>query len=341
MAGLELIKMSEVDKEDVNWLWYPYIPYGKITIIHGNPGDGKTNIALKIAAACTKGEALPGDVPKDPINVIYQTAEDGLGDTIRPRLEEADADLDRIITINEEKKSLTLKDERIEEALQKTNAKLLILDPIQAYVGGDLDMNRANEVREILKPICKIAQSYGCAVVLIGHLNKAQGMNSVYRGMGSVDFAATVRSILIVGRYKEDPNVRILVHDKASLAPEGASVAFKMDESEGFKWLDGYENVTSDEILSSTRTAKDKPTTKLAQAVEFLEKTFSEIDSMPANEIIELGKLEGFSERTLKEAKKYVKGLESYKREAYWAWGIKKETNGEEGSKHAEDCQKE
>ena len=104
MAGLELIKMSEVEKEDVNWLWYPYIPYGKITIIHGNPGDGKTNIALKIASACSKGEALPGDVPKDPINIIYQTAEDGLGDTIRPRLEDSDADLDRIMTIDEEKK---------------------------------------------------------------------------------------------------------------------------------------------------------------------------------------------------------------------------------------------
>lgn len=341
MSALELIKISDVESEDVDWLWYPYIPFGKITIIHGNPGDGKTNVALKIAATCSRGEALPGDVLKEPISIIYQTAEDGLGDTIRPRLEDADADLDRILTISEEKKSLTLKDERIEEAIKTTGARLLIIDPLQAYVGEDLDMNRANEVREVLKPLCRIAQTYKCAVILIGHLNKAQGINSVYRGMGSMDFAAAVRSILLVGRYKEDPNVRIMVHDKASLAPEGTSVAFQIDESAGFRWVEGYENVTSDEILSSTRTAKDKPTTKLSQAVEFLKKTFSEIDNMPANEIIELGKLEGFGERTLKEAKKYVEGLESFKKEAYWAWGIRKNTNGKEGSMHADVSQKQ
>ena len=141
---LQIRKLSEVELQKVNWLWYPYIPYGKITIIQGDPGEGKTTLALRLAAACSTGQALPGMKIIEPFNVIYQTAEDGLGDTIKPRLMEAGADQDRVLNIAEDTNSLTLLDERIEAAIVQTGAKLMILDPIQGYLGGKVDMNRAN-----------------------------------------------------------------------------------------------------------------------------------------------------------------------------------------------------
>lgn len=151
---LKLIQMSDIETEEVSWLWYPFIPYGKLTIVQGDPGDGKTTLVLNIAARLSKGDSMDDGMRCDePINIIYQTAEDGLADTVKPRLENAGADCSRIMVIDESDKSLSMADERLEEALQKTNAKLLILDPIQAYLGGGMDMNRANEARDMTKKI--------------------------------------------------------------------------------------------------------------------------------------------------------------------------------------------
>ena len=149
---LKLIQMSEIEAEEVSWLWYPFIPYGKLTIIQGDPGDGKTTVVLNLAAKLTKCETLDeGMNCSETVNVIYQTAEDGLADTVKPRLESAGADCTRIMVIDESDKSLSMAYERIEESLKTTNAKLLILDPIQAYLGGGMDMNRANEARDMTK----------------------------------------------------------------------------------------------------------------------------------------------------------------------------------------------
>ena len=143
--------MSNVDVEDVHWIWYPYIPYGKVTIIQGDPGEGKTTFILALIALLTNGEPLPEEeVGADPINVIYQTAEDGLGDTIKPRLLSAGADCERVLVIDENETELTLSDERLEQAITATGAKLIVLDPMQAYLGEDVDMHRANEIRPIM-----------------------------------------------------------------------------------------------------------------------------------------------------------------------------------------------
>ena len=143
---------TDITESSVKWLWYPYIPLGKITIMQGNSGIGKTMLALNIAAALSKGESLPGDThPRKPINIIYNTAEDGLGDTIKPRLRLAGADLARINTINERVNTLSMTDERLETSVSEIGARLLILDPIQAYLGAKIDMNKANEVRPITK----------------------------------------------------------------------------------------------------------------------------------------------------------------------------------------------
>lgn len=170
--SVPMIRMSDVQQTAVHWLWYPYIPFGKLTILQGNPGEGKTYFTMYLAAACTNRQQLPNGELLEPFNVIYQTAEDGLGDTVKPRLIEAGADLDRVLVIDDRESMLTLTDKRIERAIRENQAKLLIIDPIQAFLGAQVDMNRANEVRPIFRALGEIAEAHDCAILMIGHFGE-------------------------------------------------------------------------------------------------------------------------------------------------------------------------
>ena len=263
---VKIIRMSDVELTPVEWLWKPYLPFGKLSVLQGNPGEGKTYFAMHLAAACTNGKLLPNMERMEPFNVIYQTAEDGLGDTVKPRLIEAGADLDRVLVIDDSDVQLTLSDERIEKAIVENNARLVIIDPIQAYLGADVDMNRANEVRPIFMRLGQVAQRTGCAILLIGHLNKAAGMQSLQRGLGSIDIAAAVRSVMFIGKLKHDPTMRILTHEKSSLAPPGASLAFSLGDEGGFRWVGEYD-ITADEMLSGIEPQRE---TKTQQAKDLI-----------------------------------------------------------------------
>ena len=264
--SVKIIRMSDVELTPVDWLWKPYLPFGKLSVLQGNPGEGKTYFAMHLAAACTNGKLLPNMERLEPFNVIYQTAEDGLGDTVKPRLIEAGADLDRVLVIDDSDVQLTLSDERIEKAIIENNAKLVIIDPIQAYLGADVDMNRANEVRPIFMRLGQVAQRTGCAILLVGHLNKAAGMQSLQRGLGSIDIAAAVRSVMFIGKLKHDPTMRILTHEKSSLAPPGASLAFSLGDESGFHWVGEYD-ITADEMLSGIEPQRE---TKTQQAKDLI-----------------------------------------------------------------------
>ena len=263
---VKIIRMSDVELTPVDWLWKPYLPFGKLSVLQGNPGEGKTYFAMHLAAACTNGKLLPNMERMEPFNVIYQTAEDGLGDTVKPRLIEAGADLDRVLVIDDSEVQLTLSDERIEKAIIENNARLVIIDPIQAYLGADVDMNRANEVRPIFMRLGQVAQRTGCAILLIGHLNKAAGMQSLQRGLGSIDIAAAVRSVMFIGKLKHDPTMRILTHEKSSLAPPGVSLAFSLGDEGGFRWVGEYD-ITADEMLSGIEPQRE---TKTQQAKDLI-----------------------------------------------------------------------
>lgn len=314
---LHLIRMSDVETQEVQWLWYPYIPCGKLTIIQGNPGEGKTTLALWIAAMCSQGHALPGMEPGSPINILYQTAEDGLNDTIKPRLASTGADLNHILCIDETERSLSLLDERIRQAVKATNAKLMILDPLQGYLGRNVDMNRANEIRDVLKRLTVMAEQTGCAVVLIGHLNKAVGSNSAYRGLGSMDFRAAARSVLLVGRMKKDPHIRVIVHDKSSLALEGRSIAFSLADSTP-RWVEGYNKITSDDLLNG-----GPMDTKATVAEQMILDILSDGKAVSSDEMYHLAEQAGISDRTLRTAKKNLKGLvKSVRIGKGWGWKI-------------------
>jgi len=317
---LKLIQMSEVEAEEVSWLWYPFIPYGKLTIIQGDPGDGKTTLVLNLAARLSKGLALDEqETETEPIAVIYQTAEDGLADTVKPRLEEAGADCSRISVIDESDKSLSMADERIEEALIATKAKLLILDPIQAYLGGGIDMNRANEARDMTKRLGALAEKYKCAIVLIGHMNKASGNKAAYRGMGSIDFYAVARSVLLVGRIEGEPNLRAMVQIKNNLAAFGHSKAFELSES-GFRWIGDYE-ITAEEVLGGIAPKVNKQD----RATDLLKDLMKDRKMIPSNDIFEMVREENISKRTLESAKQSL-GIKAKKINDTWYWILKEDT---------------
>ncbi len=296
-----VIRMSEVVSTNVEWLWKPYIPFGKVSILQGNPGEGKTYFAMQLAAACTGRKPLPGMDEIEPFNMIYQTAEDGLGDTIRPRLEEAGADLERILVIDDGDKPLTLTDERLEKAIRENNARLVIIDPIQAFLGADVDMNRANEVRPVFRKLGDIAQDNRAAILLIGHLNKANGMSSLQRGLGSTDIIAAVRSALFIGKLKDDPTTRVLTHEKSSLAPAGDSIAFTLGDGDGFSWIGAVE-ITADQLLSGAKEAPPKAT-KVEQGVKLLEEMLRDGAKASNKDILARAKSLGISRRTLNDSK--------------------------------------
>ena len=289
---LKMIKMSEVQSQEIEWLWYPFIPYGKLTIVQGDPGDGKTTLILNIAAKLSKGEGMDNDMKlMESMNIIYQTAEDGLADTVKPRLEKAGADCERILIIDESDKSLSMADDRLEEAIIQTGARMLILDPIQAYLGGGIDMNRANEARDMTKRLGALAEKYKCAIILIGHMNKASGNKAAYRGMGSIDFFAVARSVLLVGRVEGEPNIRAVVQIKNNLAQFGHPKAFEPKAN------------------------------KLEQAKQLLQELAETSNAVQSNEIFDMADKQGISKRTLENAKKEL-GVRAKKINNSWYWEL-------------------
>lgn len=314
MSNLKLINMRDVEVEPICWLWYPFIPYGKVTIIQGDPGEGKTTLVLQIIARLTKGESIINENANPPINVIYQTAEDGLSDTIKPRLLAANADCSKVLVIDDKDTPLTMRDIRLEKAIAETSAKLVVLDPIQGFLGADVDMHRANEIRPIMKHIAELAEKYKCAVILIGHMNKCSVGKSAYRGLGSIDFQAAARSVLIVGRIKDEPETRVVCQTKSSLAPEAKAVAFRLSEENGFEWIGEYD-VTADDLLSGTAKGSKKQAT-----MDFLEKLIAD-GQMAQTEIMELAEKKGITEKTLRNAKEAL-NVKSKRLNNQWYWSL-------------------
>lgn len=304
---------TDIEAKAVKWLWYPYIPLGKITIMQGNSGIGKTMLALNIAAALSKGEPLPDDTaPREPINIIYNTAEDGLGDTIKPRLLAAGADCTRINTINERVNPVTMTDGRLEESIDEVGAKLLILDPIQAYLGAKIDMNKANEIRPIFAQLGRVAEDNECAIVLIGHQGKNQTYSELQSLLGSTDQVAAARSVLTVTKHPNDKTLSLINHTKSSLSARGKSLSFCIDKNGKIVWGDFIDGLADTE----------EKATKRDFAKDFLLETLTN-GSKSANEIVSAACEKQISNKTLQRSKKEL-GIISYSEGGMWFWKLPK-----------------
>lgn len=330
-----VVRLADVEPEEVRWLWYPYIPLGKITILEGDPGAGKTWLALRLAAAVSNGDPLPGldGVPRErrePANVLYLSAEDGLGDTLRPRLDAAGADPARVFALTgwqgkddkgrERAGGVTLQDlDIIEGAIAQYRPALVVVDPIQAYMGAGVDIHRANEVRAVLAGLAELAERYGCAAVLVRHLAKGTTDRAIYRGLGSIDFAAAARSILLVAADPDDEGGRrrVIAHVKSSLAERGPSLAFSIREG-SFYW-EGTADVDAEALLAPRLASDGEP--KLPRAIEWLLEVLAE-GPVPSREIEKRAEVEiGASKRTLWRAAREV-GVRTRKDGRTWVWEL-------------------
>ena len=308
---------SSITSQEMEWLWYPYIPYGRITVIQGDPGEGKTTFVLQVAARLSTGQPLPEcETASQPHNVIYQSTEDGIADTVKPRLIAAGADCERIAFIDDTSYPLTLDDERLEHAISECNARLLVLDPLQAFIGTDSDMHRANGMRPLMQKLAGVAERTRCAVIIIGHMNKATGSKGLYRSLGSIDITAAARSVLLIGRIKDEPLIRIMTQLKNNLAPEGRSVAFEMVSSGGIRWI-GYYDISADDLLSGGNRTDDS---KLEQARALLREALVN-KPLPCAEGYALCKRNGISKRTTETAKQ-LENIKSVKMPDGWYWKL-------------------
>jgi Bifunctional DNA primase/polymerase, N-terminal/AAA domain/Primase C terminal 1 (PriCT-1) len=318
------VRVSDVQREEVSWLWHHRIPRGKLTIIEGDPGEGKSFLSQAIATAITRGFGLPGDEEqREPETVLIMSAEDGLADTIRPRLEDMGADIGRVVALrglmDEEGKErcLTLADlDVIEKAIVEHRSALVIVDPIIAYVAGK-DTHKANEVRSLLAPLAALAEKYRNAILAIRHLNKS-ATKAAYRGQGSVDFLPACRSAFLAGEDPENPGQKVLCHIKANLGPKTPSLTYTINEGR-FLW--GEEtSITAEQVLAVPIEGDER--SKLEEAKGFLEDVLSN-GPLPSSEVEKEAKGAGIAQTTLRRAKTAL-GVKPRK-ESFgggWTWSL-------------------
>ena len=305
---------SNVKETEVDWLLYPYIPFGKLSVLNGDPGNGKSTLMMHLISSVSTGGLVPdGRRLKKPMHVIYQCSEDGAGDTIKPRLIAAGADCSNVAFIDEELSALTLNDEKVRRAIADFNAKLLVIDPVQAYL-GDADLSNAGGMRRVLHQLSLWASLYDCAIVLIGHLNKKQGSKDLYRSLGSIDLIAAARSVMQIDRCDEEPDVLVLKHIKSSLALRGDDAYFSIDDHNRIQWI---SKSAADEEIPFDSSARES---KQEQTASTLHKMLSS-GPMKASEIHGFFSQKSISERTLNITKKIL-GIQSVKRDGIWYWQL-------------------
>ncbi|MFC1942526.1 AAA family ATPase, partial [Chloroflexota bacterium] len=264
-SNSRLVRLADVKSEEVDWLWYPYIPLGKLTSLEGDPGIGKSTVGLAIATDVSVGKGLPGAPETEPTNVLLASAEDGLADTIRPRLERMGADVTRIHAIQGNLNFASQGISKLKGYIESLSPALVIIDPLVAYIGASVDIYRANETREVMAKLADLAEYNFVSILIVRHLTKASQAKAIYRGQGSIDITAACRSVLLAGCNPQDTNERALFHIKSNLAPQGVAIGYRLEEGK-LLWT-GESRLTLAQVLSSS-PEEDK--SAIDEAVEFL-----------------------------------------------------------------------
>jgi AAA domain/DnaB-like helicase N terminal domain len=312
-----LICLADVKPEPVNWLWEGRVPLSACTILDGDPSLGKTTIALDLAARVTVGEYMPDDTPAGAVGtVIFLSSEDVLANTIRPRLDAAGGDASKVFAFDPDTDlaPLTLPGDiaRLESMIRARNVKLVIADPLVAYLGETINSHRDQDVRRALAPLGRMAERTGVAILGIRHLNKNGGVSALYRGGGSIAIIGAARSGLLVGIDPDDPESAVLAPTKHNLAKRPESLKYRVIEA---SWeLNGGRKITVSKIAwrgTSERTAQElvgppqneDELSAEEEATEFLRQEL--IDGPKAAKQVQAqAKARGLSWRTVRRAKK-------------------------------------
>ncbi len=321
----ELLKLSQVEAREVDWLWKPYLANGMLAMLSGDPGSGKTFIGLAVAAAITVGRIPCTGEQCVPAQVLYLSVENSPGYVLRPRFDALGGDPDRFtllpgsVTVSSgraERGAVQLSDvSLLSAALYQTQARLVIVDPIQSYLGAEVDAHRSNETRPIMDGLSRLAEEQHCCILLVRHLCKAQTGRAIHRGLGSIDLTGAVRTELIAGCSPDDPAQRALVQVKSNLGPFGPSLGYSIEGDGKFRWT-GESQLTASAILAPESESGE--TGAAAEAEAFLLNTLTH-GARPQQEIESEARQEDISRRTLTRAKKRL-GVQSRKTSMTGAW---------------------
>ena len=313
------VLMSQVQSERVSWLWDGRIPLGKLTVLDGDPGQGKSTLAFDLAARVSTGWAMPdGSGGSEPGGVVILSAEDGLGDTIRPRLEAAGAELDRIVALpdcpdkdGQGDHPPVLPDdlEWIEQAIQRVNAKLVIIDPLMAYLSGTTNSHRDQDIRRVLARMAALAEETGAAILVIRHLNKSTGGNALYRGGGSIGIIGAARSGLLVARdpeQEQDGERRVLASTKSNLGPKPESLSFHLEQAANDASRVVWDGVSSHDANALLAQADDGERGAVEEAKEVLISILAD-GRIQADEVKKQYRQAGISDASARRAKDALK----------------------------------
>jgi hypothetical protein len=305
--GPILVSLADVVPEAVEWLWPDRIARGKLTLIIGEPGEGKSFLTHDLAARTTRGGTWPDGTPTPNGAVIILASEDGIADTVRPRVDRQQGDASRIHILRAvrtagQETPFNLESDlaMLEQALVTTGALVLIIDPLSSYLGSR-DSYKDSEIRGILTPLAALAERHRVAVVGVLHLTKAAQKRLLLRAQGSVAFVAQARTVLAVGQDPETPGRRLLVPIKNNLGPTAPALAFHISD-DGLRWDSTPVDGTAESLL-----AIDEPITRAAgrerdTASTFLRTILAE-GPVASKQIEADAKANGIAQRTLWRAK--------------------------------------
>ena len=325
----ELLTLSQVEAREVDWLWRPYLASGMLAMLSGDPGAGKTFIGLAIAADLTIGRVPSTAEPCPPGDVLYLSLENSPAYVLRPRFDSLGGDPNRFIllrgsvTVNgerPERSAVQLSDvSLLSDALRQTQARLVIVDPIQSYLGAQVDAHRSNETRPVMDGLVRLAEEHGCCILLVRHLGKAPTGKAIHRGLGSIDLTGAVRTELLAGCSPDDPAQRALVQVKSNLGSFGPSLGYSIEPDGRFRWT-GESHLTASSILAPEQNGEENGA--MAEAQGFLLSALAQ-GARPAREVMAEARQEGITERTLKRAKKDLRVL-SHKGSMSdpWEWAL-------------------
>jgi hypothetical protein len=302
-AAPRVRRLSEITPRPVHFLWAPYLPLGKLTLLDGDPGQGKSWLTAAIATAGSLGWGLPNTPPFDPFTTLFFT-EDPAEDVLRPRLDLLGADCQRIWTHDSFEFPIDLSQPadvaRLDDLIPAYHARLIVIDPIQAFLGAKTDIYRPNEVRAVLAPLLRLAQRHTCALLILRHITKARASRSIYAGQGSIDFIAAARSVLLAGSGPDDSTRHALVHIKSNLAAAGPTLGYRFD-GQSFVW-EGPSGLTANDLLAAEAQTDDAGAEQEARL--FLRDILAEAEPLPARAVLAAAREAGVAERTLKRAKR-------------------------------------